>query len=129
MMIETPGEKETIRRLSLLSYALWEARRIISDRAKRDVDRDNLDWFMRERFDAAMEDNSDVLRLYEEFELKSAYDSNQLHVQCTSEELRVVLSLSLEFFNESLPEQVMVDYLLSSGFPQDYKPLAFPGNS
>ena len=57
---------EQIRRL-LLFHALWEARKVVVDRAERTVNPEDLDWFERERFEATMDESRRMFRRLEEF--------------------------------------------------------------
>ena len=64
---------EQIRRLLVFYHALREAHDEFVDRTEREIDRESLDWFQRERFDSAMERHRRVLRAVEEMRLEAAY--------------------------------------------------------
>ncbi len=65
---------EQIRRLLVFYHALWEARKVVVDRAERTVNPENLDWFERERFEATMHENRQMFRRLEEFRLQAAFN-------------------------------------------------------
>jgi len=110
---------EQIRRAVIFSHALWEARAELVDRAEREVNREDLDWFKRERFDAAMEGHRRVLRALEEFRLQAAYDSEADSVKCTPEERSAARRLAFGILEGELSAESAADRLWSEGFPHD----------
>ena len=110
---------EQIRRALTFSHALWEARAELVDRAEREITREDLDWFERERFDAVMDEHRRVLRALEGFRLQAAYDSEPVSVRCTPEERSAARRLAFGLFEEGLSAESAVDRLWSEGFPHD----------
>ena len=110
-------EQEKVRRVLLLSHALWDVRQELVDDAERQIDPENLDWFARERFDAALEENRRAFRALEEFRLRSAYDSESVSVSCTQVEQSSVRHLASGILTGELSGEDAMDQLWSDGFP------------
>ncbi len=49
------GGDEQVRRVLIFFHALSDAREEFMDRAEREINREDLDWFQRERFDAMVD--------------------------------------------------------------------------
>jgi len=108
---------ERARRAIMFSYALWEVRVELVERAERAVDREELSWFERERFDEAMDEHHAVLRRLEEFALQEAYDSKPVSVRCAPAERLETRCLALELFEGELSFENVADRLFDEGFP------------
>ena len=110
---------ELSRRLIIFMEALWEARERIFERTERETDREELDWFERERFDEDMDLHRHARRVREELDLQAAYDSEAVHVTCTNEERSEALRLAFAVLEGKLAAERGVDRLVSEGFPHD----------
>ncbi len=110
---------EQIRRLLVFYHALWEARKVVVDRAERTVNPEDLDWFERERFEATMDENRQMFRRLEEFRLQAAFNSEPVSVKCTSAKRSAALRLALGLFEGELSAERAVDQLCSESFPGD----------
>jgi hypothetical protein len=113
------SKREELRRLLILLEALWEAREELFERSQREIDRENLDWFYREKFDAALEDHRRVLRAVEALRLQAAYDSEPVNVRCTALERSEAVRLALDILEGKLTPERGVERLLSEGFQHD----------
>ena len=110
---------EQIRRLLVFYHALREAHDEFVDRTEREIDRESLDWFQRERFDSAMERHRRVLRAVEEMRLEAAYHAEPVSVRCTPEERSEACRLALEILQRERSPESAVDRLLGDGFPRE----------
>ncbi len=110
---------ELSRRLIIFMEALWDARERIFERTERETDREELDWFERERFDADMDLHRHARRVRGELDLQAAYDSEAVHVTCTNEERSEALRLAFDIFEGNLTPERGIDRLVSEGFPND----------
>ena len=110
--------REQLRRLSIFIEAMWEAREAIVERFEHETDRDELDWFERERFDEALEENRRVFHRLEEFRLQAAYDSEPV-VKCTAKERSAAVRLALEMFEGGLSAETAVERVCGERFPHD----------
>ena len=108
--------REKVRRVLLLSHALWDVRAELVENLERKIDPENLDWFARERFDAALEENRRAFRALEEFRLRSAYDSEAVSVSCTPVEQSSVRHLASAILTGELSSEDAVDQIWSDDF-------------
>ena len=111
--------EEQIRRVLLFWHALWEAREEFVDRAERETDRESLDWFQRERFDASMEQHRRVIRAVHERRLDAAYREEPASVRCTPEERSEARRMARQILEEGASPEAAVDRLLSDAFPHE----------
>ena len=93
-----------------------EIARLRRDRAEREIDRESLDWFQRERFDSEMKRRRRVLRAIEEMRLEAAYHAELVSVRCTPAERSEAYRLALEILEGEASAESAVDRLLSDGF-------------
>ena len=113
------GGDEQIRRMLIFFHALSDAREEFMDRAEREINRENLDWFQRERFDAIVDGQRRVFRRVEELRLEAAYRSEPVSVRCTPEERSEARRLAFEILEGKASAETAVDHILSDGFPRE----------
>ena len=108
---------ELSRRLIMFMEALWEAREEVVDRIEHAMDRKDLDWFERERFDDEMDRDHRIRRRREKLNLQAAYGSEAVHVTCTNDERSEALRLAFSVLEGKIAPEDGVDRLLGDGFP------------